>query len=147
MSGQCHFFRSSSAFARQICQTVLLSLSVWHSDYFTSHCGCLCFNFPKSRRSLCPPSPSLSSPSESLGQVNFLCFHCPPYQFLFCPSSGCSWFSLMCWGNAAPRGIPPPPPPFLISLSPTDPESHYPSPLFVLHDSLVQFMSWLAQFA
>ncbi|KAM7405069.1 hypothetical protein PAMP_012357 [Pampus punctatissimus] len=27
---------------------------------------------------------------ESFNQVNSLCFHCPPYQFLFCPSSGCS---------------------------------------------------------
>lgn len=52
----------------------------------------------------------------------------------------------MCGGNAAPRGIYPPipPPPFLISLSPTDTESHYPSPPFVLHDSLVQFMCRLA---
>ncbi len=57
----------------------------------------------------CPTSPSFSSSSESLGQVNFLCFHCPSYQFLFCPSSGCSWYSLMCRGNAAPGGIPPPP--------------------------------------
>lgn len=58
-------------------------------------------------------------------------FSLPPYQFLFCPSSCCSWYSLMCRGNAAPRGIPPPPPQFLISLSPTDLVSHYPSPLFV----------------
>lgn len=39
----------------------------------------------------------------------FFVFTAPPsYQFLFWPSSGCSWYSLMCRGNAAPRGIPPP---------------------------------------
>lgn len=88
--------------------------------------------FPPSCGSSCLTSASLSGPSESFGgQVDFLCFHCPPYQFLFCPSYGSSRYRLTCRGNAAPGGIPPlrPPSPlssFLISLSPTDPRSRYP---------------------
>lgn len=105
------FSCSSSTFARQICQTVLLSLSGTGVVYLTSHCGCLCFNFLRGVDPRVSLLLVLSSTSGSSGQVDFLCFHYPPYQFLFCPSSSCSWYSLMCRGNAAPGGIPPPPPP------------------------------------
>lgn len=51
--------------------------------------------------------------TESFSKVKPSLFSLPRYQFLFCPAPGCSWFSLMCEGNAAPRGIPPPPGPIL----------------------------------
>lgn len=58
--------------------------------YLTSHCGCLCFNFLRGVDPRVSLLLVLSSTSGSSGQVDFLCFHYPPYQFLFCPSSSCS---------------------------------------------------------
>ena len=85
--------------------------------------GCFCFRFPETLVPLhlhFPPHWRVLAPSS------LFVFTPPPYLFLFWPSSGSSWFSLMCWGNAAPWGIPPPPTHSLISLSPTDTDSHYP---------------------
>lgn len=90
----------------ELCCCLFLSRAV----YLTSQCGCL-LPFPNSRRSPCLASSGTFLPIGKFHKVDFLCFHCPSYQFLFCPSPGCSRYSLMCSRNAAPGGIPPSPPP------------------------------------
>lgn len=92
--------------------------------------------FPKSQSFPCPFPPSLSSPFKSPGKVSFLCFHCTPYQFLFFPSSPAPDIAWCAEGMQLPEEFPPTSPSFLISLSPTDPESQY------FHLSLFSLTNW-----
>lgn len=102
--------------------------------------------FPPSCGSSCRASASLSGPSEIFrGQVDPLCFHCPSYQFLFCPSYGGSRYrptmARECGSRRnSPSAAPPPSPlsSFLISPSPTDPRSHHPPP----HLPLFSVTTW-----
>lgn len=94
--------------------------SIWHCGVFTlSPFAGVCTAISSELWVLVPHFCfTFRSIGEFRGQVDFLCFHCPPYQFLFCPSYGSSRYRLTCRGNAAPGGIPPLRPPFPSFLVP-----------------------------
>lgn len=106
LSGDWFFFLYPLSFFTRQTFSLFGSATVY-SMFF---CGCICFLFLKSQSFPCPFPPSLSSPFKIPGKVSFLCFHCAPLSVPVFSLLSCSWYSLMCWGNAAPRGIPPPPP-------------------------------------